>query len=248
MFPFLVDRAQLYEKFIAAWLAVPGKLPAHVDVRAQERVYYGQDAAAHFRIDLALYDVAAKVPLCVPDTKYKTPVVPAPEDVSQVVTYAHAKGCTEAILLYPQPLSQPLDATIGQIRVRSLTFALDRDLDQAGRDFLYPYRHPTRRARRSRPARRRHESASHVHCCGAGGLGADIPNMEQQAVDADLNLVIGGCPIDCAGTIFTRHGLMNVQYVGSNDLGVAKKKAVPVTDAELEKVLARCRDMREVRA
>jgi 5-methylcytosine-specific restriction enzyme subunit McrC len=136
MFPFLVDMAQLYEKFVAAWLAGPGRLPAHVDVRAQERVHYGQDAAAHFRIDLALYDVAAGVPLCVLDTKYKTPAAPAPEDISQVVTYAHAKGCTEAILVYPQPLTQPLDATIGQIRVRSLTFALDRDLDQAGSDFL----------------------------------------------------------------------------------------------------------------
>ena len=136
MFPFLVDMAQLYEKFVAAWLATPARLPAHVNLRAQERVHYGQDAAAHFRIDLALYDLAAGVPLCVLDTKYKTPVAPAPEDVSQVVTYAHAKGCTEAILVYPQPLVQPLDATIGQIHVRSLTFALDRDLEEAGGEFL----------------------------------------------------------------------------------------------------------------
>ncbi|MBM3861133.1 MAG: restriction endonuclease [Verrucomicrobia bacterium] len=137
MFPFLVDMAQLYEKFVAAWLAQPGRLPEHVDVRAQERIHYGPDAAAHFRIDLTLYDVAAGRPLCVLDTKYKTPVAPAPEDVSQVVTYAHAKGCTEAILVYPQPLSQPLDVVIGQIRIRSLTFTLDRDLDEAGSDFLH---------------------------------------------------------------------------------------------------------------
>jgi uncharacterized metal-binding protein len=79
------------------------------------------------------------------------------------------------------------------------------------------------------------------------GLGADIPNMVQQAKDADLNLVIDGCSVDCARKIFERHGLKNVQYVRVTDLGIEKKKGVPVTDAEMEKVLAKCRDVLGVR-
>jgi uncharacterized metal-binding protein len=75
------------------------------------------------------------------------------------------------------------------------------------------------------------------------GLGADIPNMVQQAKDADLNLVIDGCSIDCARKIFERHGLKNVQYIRVTDLGIEKKKGVPVTDAEMEKVLTKCREV-----
>lgn len=75
------------------------------------------------------------------------------------------------------------------------------------------------------------------------GLGADLPNMVQQAKDADLNLVIDGCPIDCARKIFERHGLKNVQYVRVTDLGIEKKKGVSVTDAEVTKVVAKCREV-----
>jgi len=75
------------------------------------------------------------------------------------------------------------------------------------------------------------------------GLGADLPNMVQQAKDADLNLVIDGCPIDCGRKIFERHGLKNVQYVRVTDLGIEKKKGVPVTDAEVAKVVAKCKEV-----
>ena len=38
--------------------------------------------------------------------------------------------------------------------------------------------------------------------CGSmfclAGLGAGIPDMIQTAQDADLNLVLDGCPVDCA--------------------------------------------------
>ena len=53
-----------------------------------------------------------------------------------MISYAHTKGCREAILIYPTPLDQPLDETIRGIRVRSLTFSLDGDLEQAGQRFL----------------------------------------------------------------------------------------------------------------
>ena len=61
---------------------------------------------------------------------------PSPDDVSQVVAYALAEGCRDALLVYPQALSQPLDEMISDIRVRSVGFSLDGDLQEAGHHFL----------------------------------------------------------------------------------------------------------------
>jgi hypothetical protein len=74
--------------------------------------------------------------LAVVDTKYKVPDSPSTADVSQVVAYAEAKGCQEAVLVYPIPLKKPLrDTRIGKIRVRTLAFRLDGDLDTNGLSF-----------------------------------------------------------------------------------------------------------------
>ena len=70
------------------------------------------------------------------DTKYKAPEKPSSHDIYQVVTYAEAVGCCEAILVYPVQLPAPIDSRIGDIRVRSATFGVDGDLELAGVDFL----------------------------------------------------------------------------------------------------------------
>lgn len=57
-------------------------------------------------------------------------------DIEQVAAYAEAKGCTEAILIYPESTSIPLDANVGKIRVRSAGFSLSDDLESAGRRFV----------------------------------------------------------------------------------------------------------------
>ena len=44
--------------------------------------------------------------------------------------------CPEAILIYPQDLAKALDDKPDAIHIRSLTFALDNDLDQCGQKFL----------------------------------------------------------------------------------------------------------------
>jgi 5-methylcytosine-specific restriction enzyme subunit McrC len=130
MLPFLVNMARLYELFVAEWLKT--HLPPDFNLKVQEKVNIGKTNALHFDIDLVLYEAKTGAVRCVLDTKYKAPNAPAHDDVSQVVTYAEARGCREAILIYPIPLSQPLDEMIGNIRVRSLTFSLDGDLEQAG--------------------------------------------------------------------------------------------------------------------
>ncbi len=61
---------------------------------------------------------------------------PTTDDIQQVVAYAVATGCTEAILVYPRPIRQPFDAWVGSIRVRSVGFAIDGDLDLDGSRFM----------------------------------------------------------------------------------------------------------------
>ena len=139
MLPFLVDMARLYERFVAEWLKAHREtvlLPQGLDIKSQERLYVGEGKEIYFDIDLVLQDVATGVAKYVLDTKYKVPTAPASSDIAQVVAYAEAKGCQEAILVYPMPLVEPLDIRVGRIRIRSLTFSLAGDLEQAGYKFL----------------------------------------------------------------------------------------------------------------
>ena len=53
-----------------------------------------------------------------------------------MVAYAQAKGCNDAILVYLQPLRAPLDVWIGDVHVRTVSFSLANDLEQAGQAFL----------------------------------------------------------------------------------------------------------------
>lgn len=139
MLPFLVDMARLYERFVAEWLKAHREtilLPQGLDIKSQERLYVCVAKDIYFDIDLVLKDVATGVAKYVLDTKYKVPTAPASSDIAQVVAYAEAKGCKEAILVYPMPLIEPLDIRVGRIRIRSLTFSLAGDLEQAGYRFL----------------------------------------------------------------------------------------------------------------
>lgn len=132
--PFLVNMARLYERFVAAWLQ--SHLPPSYRLKAQETIIVGQDNALRFEVDLVLYDENGRSH-AVLDTKYKTAAAAGNADVSQVVTYAKAKQCSRAILVYPVPLVRPLDVQIGDVRVETLPFPLDGDLDHAGHTFLH---------------------------------------------------------------------------------------------------------------
>ena len=133
MLPFLVDMARLYERFVAEWLKV--HLPSPWHIKVQESVHVGRDNELRFDVDLVLYDNDGRTH-CVLDTKYKMAAKVDNADVSQIVTYAKAKGCHEAVLIYPTQLQRPLDVQIADLHVRSLTFALDADLEEAGQQFL----------------------------------------------------------------------------------------------------------------
>ncbi len=74
------------------------------------------------------------------------------------------------------------------------------------------------------------------------GLGADIQGMVQTAKDADLNLVIDGCPVECAKKIFDRHGIGNYVQIKVTDLGIEKVKGIRSTDEQVAKVVVRARE------
>src|SRR5262249_32828016 len=128
------DMAKLYERFVAEWLKV--HLPSDWTLEIQEVVDTGTGGEVSFRIDLVVYDVRARKVRWVLDTKYKAPPKPSSDDISQVVTYAQLKGCSQAALVYATPLAQPYEGTFGNVRVYSLAFPLAGDLEANGREFL----------------------------------------------------------------------------------------------------------------
>jgi uncharacterized metal-binding protein len=74
------------------------------------------------------------------------------------------------------------------------------------------------------------------------GVGGDIQGMVQTARDADVNLVIDGCPIDCARKVFDRHGIDNYTQIKVTDLGIEKAKGVRCTDQQVGQVVTVARE------
>jgi len=131
MLPFIVDMARLYETFVAEWL--DSNLPSQYSVKAQEPVDIG-DSGRAYDIDLVFYQ--GDDAIAVADTKYKVPAEPATDDISQVIAYAEAKQVERAVLVYPEPLDNPIDTTVGDVEVNTLTFGLSEDLGDEGEQFV----------------------------------------------------------------------------------------------------------------
>jgi len=83
--------------------------------------------------------------------------------------------------------------------------------------------------------------------CGSmfclAGIGAGIQGMVQTAKDADVNVVIDGCPMDCAKKIFDNAGVTNYQYIRVTDLGIEKVKGVRATDEQVVAAVARAKEV-----
>ena len=74
------------------------------------------------------------------------------------------------------------------------------------------------------------------------GIGAGIDGMVQTAKDADLNVVLEGCPVDCAKKIFDGAGLTNYVQIKVTDLGIEKVKGVAATDEQVAKLVAKVKE------
>jgi uncharacterized metal-binding protein len=81
--------------------------------------------------------------------------------------------------------------------------------------------------------------------CGSmfclAGIGAGIPAMVQTARDADLNVILEGCSMDCAKKIFDRAGLTNYVQIKVTDLGIEKTKGVRATDEQVACLVAKAK-------
>ncbi len=134
MLPFLVNMAQLFELFVAEWLKI--HLPDEYDLKTQESVDIDEAGNINLRIDLVLYLKHTGQPICVLDTKYKTPEKPSQDDIAQANLYADVIGCKQAILIYPEKISRPMDQVVGGIRIQTATFNIGGDIEEGGKEFL----------------------------------------------------------------------------------------------------------------
>lgn len=133
MLPFLINMASLFEKFVARWLKA--HLPAHLTLSIQEHKRF-ESGALTIDIDLVIRQRFTRQVVAVLDTKYKHGSKPSNEDVFQITFYANSLYCHKAVLIYPAQLRQPLDETQRDVHIRSLTFDLSGNLDDAGQQFL----------------------------------------------------------------------------------------------------------------
>jgi len=135
MLPFLVDMARLFEAFVTEWLRK--HLPENILLKDQATIQVGSENKVDFRIDLLLTDRHTGKPLCLLDTKYKAAPSPSSTDVQQVIAYAKALGCKEAVLVYPKSLDHPFEDNVGgDIHVWTTDFALVGNLESNGQSFL----------------------------------------------------------------------------------------------------------------
>lgn len=79
------------------------------------------------------------------------------------------------------------------------------------------------------------EGAGSMFCLA--GLGAGIDSMIETARDADTNLVIDGCPMDCAKKIFDRAGVSNYRQIKVTDLDIEKLKGVRATEEQVDRTV-----------
>jgi uncharacterized metal-binding protein len=75
------------------------------------------------------------------------------------------------------------------------------------------------------------------------GIGAGIEGMVQTARDADMNILIDGCPMDCAMKVFDEAGITNYEQFRVTDLGIEKLKGVRATQEQIDQVIAKVREL-----
>ena len=137
MIPFIINMPKLFENFVANWLSARLEKTRRYRLFIQKhKSVIGTLGSLNMHIDLVVQDLEEMEAYLVADTKYKAPDKLNKSDIYQVVTYAKAMNCTEAVLVYPTAPGEALDVLVGDIRVRSLVFDVSLDLDTAGEVFL----------------------------------------------------------------------------------------------------------------
>lgn len=136
MLPFLVNMGRLFELFVAEWLRC--HLPEGFRLVTQERVAADVAGAFPITLDMVIYQAGSDTPVLVVDTKYKIGDRPSPEDLQQIVAYSVARGCANAVLIYPTKLRHPFNGRYGRspVAIRTVAFTIEGDVEQGGREML----------------------------------------------------------------------------------------------------------------
>jgi len=121
--PFSVNMPDLFELFVAEWLAET--LPKNLKVDPQYHVRLDANAELSFDIDLVIRDRKSGTALTVLDTKYKLASQPSGSDIQQIVAYAVELGVSQAYLLYPFSIRNPVRVRVGNVDVSSAGIGLD---------------------------------------------------------------------------------------------------------------------------
>lgn len=132
--PFVLNMPALFESFVEAWFRV--NIRRNMYLTPQYRAVLDESGAFYFRIDLVLRDVTSDKVLAVMDTKYKRHHEPEESDIQQIVAYAVRMNTKNAFLVYPSSATKSVTLHVGDVIVRSLTFDIGIEPDEAGRLFL----------------------------------------------------------------------------------------------------------------
>jgi uncharacterized metal-binding protein len=74
------------------------------------------------------------------------------------------------------------------------------------------------------------------------GIGANISGFVQSSKSAGKNLVIDGCPMDCAKKTMERAGITSILHIRVTDSGF-KKGDAPVTEESLKSLTNKCKEL-----
>jgi uncharacterized metal-binding protein len=58
-----------------------------------------------------------------------------------------------------------------------------------------------------------------------------------------VNLVIDGCPVDCAKKVFEQAGIKGYRYLRVTDLGIDKTKGACCSRQQIDQVMSKAREM-----
>lgn len=130
-FPFLLNMAQLFEEFVAAWLERYG--PEDLVFVPQERTVVDGTGSLSIYIDLVARRGPGGEVVAVLDTKYKNHRTPSNADVYQIQSYAALHGAPLGVLIYPRTV-EPFDLRWGAAgtRVVAIGFPLEGDFGEWG--------------------------------------------------------------------------------------------------------------------
>jgi 5-methylcytosine-specific restriction enzyme subunit McrC len=124
---YLLPMAEVFERFVARYLAGHFAAHPHISVRAQESIWLDEARREQGRLDILLR--WAGRPVLILDTKYKTfDSAPSEADRNQMFMYGHALGVSRALLVYADDRDVAYEAQFPGMALAARSLALNGSL------------------------------------------------------------------------------------------------------------------------